>query len=232
LRQVNPNLENTTFDAFFVSDSCKFPYAQGLSHVSSFGFGGTNGHIVFWGESLAGLPSVNEQIIQKLAQMPPPEVRAVGNNPADWEADIPDFDALPNDKYLITFRGDDPPDLPVRWIKQESMDIADDDAFFTITGNFNAWESDRMSPGNVPNSHVATVTVPDNGALEFRFLQDDEADQVVCPSVPRCTRMSETIIGPKADLTNTWVINATPGQEFQVELLVMKDKRGVVWFKV
>jgi len=232
LRQVNPNLENTTFDAFFVSDTTKFQYPQGLAHVSSFGFGGTNGHIVFWGESLGVVPNVSEMVLRKLAKLPPPEVRAIGDDPADWETDGPDFDAAVNDRYTITFSSADPPDMPAKWDKAEAAaPVDDDDVFFAITGNFNGWESDRMSPGTVPHHHVATATVPDNGVLEFRFLQNDDTDEVVGPKIANCTRMSAPIMGPKRDVTNSWVINAEPGTDFQIELLMSSSQRGVVWIR-
>jgi len=231
---MNPNLENTTFDAFFVSEHCKFAYKTGLSHCSSFGFGGTNGHVIFWGEGLGDMPTVNEAILKKLQKMSWPEVRPIGDDPNDWETDGLEMNAKPNEKYTITFNSDDPPDTAVRWDKiQDTVDEEEDeDMFYAITGNFNAWESDRMSPGDLPGQHVANVVVPDSGSLEFRFLQEDDEAKVICPKTPKCTRKTEEIIGPTESGTNTWVVVEEPDTELQVELFVMKGRRGVVWFKI
>ena len=38
------------FVAVFNSDLNSYYYSQGIVHVSSFGFGGTNAHAIFWGE--------------------------------------------------------------------------------------------------------------------------------------------------------------------------------------
>eukprot|EP00913_Durusdinium_trenchii_P010706 g10045.t1 len=50
LRQLNPHLDQTGFQAFFNSELGSYNYSQGIVHVSSFGFGGTNAHAIFWGE--------------------------------------------------------------------------------------------------------------------------------------------------------------------------------------
>ena len=38
------------FQAFFNTELGTYNYSQGIVHVSSFGFGGTNAHAIFWGE--------------------------------------------------------------------------------------------------------------------------------------------------------------------------------------
>ena len=38
------------FNAVFNSELNYYNYSQGIVHVSSFGFGGTNAHAIFWGE--------------------------------------------------------------------------------------------------------------------------------------------------------------------------------------
>merc|ERR1711937_284985 len=79
-RELNPHLENSQFDSFFVTDVSRFPYRQGNPHASSFGFGGSNGHVIFWGDSIVET-SVNKQILKKLASMAHPEVRPIGDDP-------------------------------------------------------------------------------------------------------------------------------------------------------
>merc|ERR1719282_2122477 len=55
LRTLNPHLEHAAFDAIFQTEGACYTYLQGHSQVSSFGFGGSNGHGVFWGETETGL---------------------------------------------------------------------------------------------------------------------------------------------------------------------------------
>jgi len=237
LKQLNPHLEHSTFDAWLASEACAFPFAQGHCSVSSFGFGGTNGHAIYWGCNLgrqAG--SVREKILRRMKRMAPPEVRPVGNDPDEWESDLPDACVRPGDRYVVRFSSDDPPDAPLRWERQEGRGDAeeedDEDAFFSITGNFNGWEDDRMAPGDVPGQHVTTVTVPAGGLLEFRFLRDGDPERVVCPELPGCGRRCAPILGPGAGLSNSWAVRAEEDTEIQVELLCLKGRYSVLWFKV
>merc|ERR1712187_87517 len=75
----------------------------------------------------------------------------------------------------------DKPEDKLKWEVQEDgpdpKDDADDDAFFSICGNFNDWEDDRMAAGDVPGVHTATLEVPDSGILEWRFLKDGDKDR-------------------------------------------------------
>mmetsp|Transcript_141898 Transcript_141898/g.441157 ORF Transcript_141898/g.441157 Transcript_141898/m.441157 type:complete len:452 (-) Transcript_141898:57-1412(-) len=220
---------------FLGSETNAFPSDQGHCSVSSFGFGGTNGHVIYWGCNVgkqAG--SVKEKILRRMRKMAPPEVRPLGDNPDEWESDLPAADVKPGDKFVVRFASDDPADAPIRWERQEAVGDADDDdedAFFAITGNFNGWEDDRMAPGDVPGQHVTTVTVPAGGVLEFRFLRDGDPEKVVCPGAPNCSRRCAPVIGPEAGLTNSWVVREEEDTEVQVEVLCLKGKHSVLWFK-
>nr|AQS99215.1 type I polyketide synthase [Gambierdiscus excentricus] len=236
LNQLNPHLEHSTFDAFMETEASAFPYEQGHCHVSSFGFGGTNGHVIYWGRNQARQAgTVKERILRRMSKMAPPEVRPVGDNPDEWESDLPDADLKPGDTFVITFSSEDPPDAPIKWRRKETALEPvedDDDAFFSITGNFNGWEEDRMAPGDVPGQNVTTLTVPSGGVLEFRFLKDGDSEKVICPEVPDCSRKCAPIIGPEAGLTNSWVVKEEEDAEVQVEILSLKGRYSVLWFKL
>merc|ERR1712060_797815 len=108
---------------------------QGHSQVSSFGFGGANGH---------GIKLVSE----KLAKRPFPQVRVTGKDPNDWEADFPDMRACRNGaKFSTTMTKETPDDEAVIWKLEEDGPEPedDDDTFYSITGNFNDWQDDRMT---------------------------------------------------------------------------------------
>jgi len=231
LGQLNPHLEHSTFDAFFATDALKFSFEQGHSHVSSFGFGGSNGHVIFWGKGMTDVGSIRERILKRLSKMSLPEVRPVGSNPNEWESDLPEADVRPGDVYKISISSDDPPDAPIKWVLESRRPAEDEDSFYCITGNFNEWKEDRMEMGFQPGHHVTVVEVPDSGVLEFRFLKDGDQDQVLAPELPSCTKKLVPILGPKAGLTNAWRVTATPGSSFQIELTVVKGSVGVLWLR-
>ena len=58
------------FVAVFNSDLNSYYYSQGIVHVSSFGFGGTNAHAIFWGEDTVSAAVQNERHAQKQAKTP------------------------------------------------------------------------------------------------------------------------------------------------------------------
>lgn len=237
VRQLNAHLEYEAFEAFFETELSSFKYLQGHSQVTSLGFGGSNGHAVFWGRKFLGEDvDFNQQIRRRLAKMSPPEVRVLGDDPGEWETDGPDHAAQPGDTFRIEINAIDPLDAPIRWVKKtdalEDMEEDDEDVFYSVMGNFNEWEEDRMAPGIVPGQHVSTIMVPSDGHVEFRFLKDGDVDKVICPSEQRCTRKSGEIWGPSAGLNNNWFVRAEPDSELQVELICLKGRYSVVWFKV
>jgi polyketide synthase-associated protein len=234
--QLNAHLDHEAFDAFFETEYSCFKYNQGHAQVTSLGFGGSNGHGVFWGKKSAGyLPSPNEQIMKRIAKMSPAEVRVLGDNPDDWEADLPGADHKPGDTYTIFINSEDPVDVPIRWVKEDKASEEaeeDEEASFSIVGNFNSWEEDRMAPGDVPGQHLTNVTVPAEGVLEFRILKDGDPEKVIGPSVPKCSKKTVPIKGPEKGLTNTWLAKIEADAEVQIELFYLKGKYSILWFKV
>jgi hypothetical protein len=235
LRLINPNLEQTNFDGVFTNEMNACNVTQSNAHVSSFGFGGTNGHVIFWGRSQRHTPDVPTAVLQAIKKKPAPEVRVSGTDPADWEWDGPDADVRAGDKYEITLNAADPEDTPIKWVKKEEAPEPDDgeDDFYCITGIFNDWDSDRMEDGPVKGLRTITVQVPEDGVLEFRFLKNGEEDQVLYPAVDKCTRKSTPILGPKKEDGGkekyTWVAEADPGSEVKIDLFVCRGLKGLSW---
>jgi len=233
LGQLNPHLEHSVFDSVFETEANRFSYPQGNSHVSSFGFGGSNGHAIFYGKGTQDVGSIKDRILRRLGKMALPEVRPIGDNPADWEADLPDADVRPGDVYRIYISSEDPEDAPLRWIRESRApdDSVEDSTFYAITGNFNDWQETPMEAGEAPGQHAATVEVPGSGRLEFRFLKDADPGQAIGPEVPNCSKKLVPLVGPKAGLTHTWVLDADPGTDFRIEFCAVKGSMGVMWFR-
>eukprot|EP00415_Alexandrium_ostenfeldii_P001140 UN1140 len=119
--------------------------------------------------------------------------------------------------------------MAAKWEKLMDEDEDNEDAFYCLTGNFNDWGEDRMTPGDVAGLHIVTVEVPESGSLQFRVLEDGEADKVICPKTPSCYKRTEAIIGPAKDLTNRWIIDAPAGRDVTIELFVSRGKKSIMW---
>lgn len=234
LRTLNPHLEHAKFDALFETEPAAFAYTSGNCQVSSFGFGGTNAHGIFWGKSSVINQDVERLWMRKLLSRPPPEVRPMGQNYDDWEADFPDTRLMRKGVKFSLSIGPDEGNEPLRW------DIADDrqaeidemEATFAVVGNFNGWDAEEAVPmedAEVPGVHRITLEVPAGGKLEFHLLKGGRADQVVCPEQDDCTRKVAKIIGPEKDLKNKWVIHAQEGRQVRIELFNRAGRRTIVW---
>mmetsp|Transcript_99921 Transcript_99921/g.254152 ORF Transcript_99921/g.254152 Transcript_99921/m.254152 type:complete len:961 (+) Transcript_99921:94-2976(+) len=233
LRTLNAHLEHAAFDAIFQTEGACYTYVQGHSQVSSFGFGGTNAHGIFWGQNLDMTPDAEKLFHKKLAQRPPPEVRVMGSNPDEWEADFPDWRTVDRKAKFQVTMGPEDVGQPIRYEQllevEDEDEGADSEVTYSVTGNFNSWSEDRMVAGEVPGQHVLYVEVPSTGRLEWRFFKDGDSEQVLCPAVPECTKRTAEILGPAKALSNSWVVHAAPGVEVRIELLVAEGRRTVFW---
>jgi len=232
---ANPHVEHDNFDVMYPLEASGFRYLQGYSQVSSFGHGGTIGHAIFWGEDHNAKPDIKRLWEKKVSSRRPPEVRPMGPNPDNWEADFPDTRTLRDDtKYQITLSPDDPPEEPVRFeLKEEGpdLDLEDVGHYFHICGNFNNWGSENMAVGNVPGVFKFTVTVPVSGTVEWRFLRDGNTDEVIGPAFSPCNKKSESIVGPKKGLKNKWVVHAMPGHKVDIEFFCKRGVMSVLWLR-
>jgi hypothetical protein len=230
-RQLNPHLEAAAFTAYFSVESTTFPAASGHCQISSFGFGGTNGHAVIWSEDVKKAVNVSGQVMKRIANMKPPEVRAYGRNPDDWETDWLSKDAKPGDKYNVILSSDVPRESSIKVTKVEKPED-DEEAYYSIAGNFNDWSADRMMEGEISGLFTATVEVPGSGSLEFKFLKNGDETQILAPLSPMCSKRLVPILGPQADLKNFWSISAPPGSDMQIEFMVQQDRKTVMWLQV
>jgi 3-oxoacyl-(acyl-carrier-protein) synthase len=246
--QLNPHLENSQFDAFFNSEPNSYRYSQGHVQVSSFGFGGTNGHVIFWGQNVYEAPDVPAQVARKLRKMSPPEVRVIGADPSEWEYDGPDAAVKAGETYKITLNSNDPKDASAKWVKESDGGEEDDgdEDFYSITGPFTEWDTDRMAEGAVPGMHTIDVQIPDSGMLEFRFVKNGDEDDTIYPIVDKCTRKTAPIFGPGKETSknvmlhkapadsdkNTWLAEGTPGQTMKVDLFICRGIKSVRWSEV
>lgn len=233
LRVLNPHLEHAAFDAIFENEAGHFQYKTGHSHISSFGFGGSNAHGIFWGKKLHEDLDNMQSFIEKLKKMPLPEVRVIGTNPDDWESDWPD-PCLKGAKYSVHFHPDDSDDQPLRFVREvlDEDDLKPEDQdWYDICGNFNDWTGDRMLEQSITGLHRFQTDIPENGVLEFRFVKNGNPDLVLAPATDNCSRKSAAIIGPAKDLSNKWAVAGEPGVEIEIELFITNERRSLLWLK-
>lgn len=165
-RTLNAHLEHTAFDALFQNEAAANTYNNSHSQVSSFGFGGSNGHCVFWGRKKQENLDPVQLFLRRIKRQPPPEVRPLGTSPDDWETDLPDTrDTKPGTTWSIALSPDDTASTSLRYVKTEPPELEEDDVFYELSGNFNDWAGDRMSDGNVPGAYVMNIEMPEDGQL-------------------------------------------------------------------
>lgn len=238
LRSLNPHLEHEAFDAIFQTEGARYHYTQGHSQVSSFGFGGSNGHAVIWGAQQGVLDDDQKLILNRIKKLAAPEVRVVGKDPSEWEFDFPDPVKMVKKglKYKIELNAEDTKATAQKWElvdddddEDETFEREESNATYHITGNFNDWETDRMAEGDVPGLYTITVEAPPSGNVEFRFLRDGEADQVIAPANNLSSKKTGMIMGPSKGLTNKWLIQAKAGKEVKIELMVKRTVKCIMW---
>jgi len=239
-RVLNPHLEQSGFFMFINNELAGYRFTQANTHVSSFGFGGTNGHAIIWGQCdfLAG--EASSKLAKLMMRMAPPEVRVNGSDPSEWEWDGPNNDLKPGERYVIHLSPDGTKE-PIRYVKeeapeeQEPADLEEED-YYSISGPLNEWGMDTMEDGTVPGMHTIVVEVPSGGAVEFQFVKNNDPDKVICPEKDGAIFKTTPILGPgqqsEASQKNVWKAEAEEGTMLQIDLFTFKNKYGVVWFRV
>jgi len=229
---LNAYLELTNFDAVFNTELGATQLHQGHIHISSFGFGGTNAHAVMWGDNrdLAENPAKLWQ--KQLSKMSPPEIRAVGSDPSEWNSDLPDQVPKAGDVWSVTVDRGAGPNAPIKWEKTEEglgeeYDL--DDVSYSIIGSFNDWRPEIMEDGDVAGIRMIVIDVPDSGQVEFRFVQSVDDDMILAPVSDKCSKKTAAIVGPSAGLTNSWVARGAAGSSLKVSLFSSHARYAVSW---
>jgi len=234
-RQLNPHLEQSQFNSVMPNEAMTYKTRNGIVHVSSFGFGGTNGHVCFWGENLYGLHADAQSVLVKQLHRNAPEVRVNGSDPSQWEWDGPDTNIKPGDSYTVHFPAG--MDGHVRWEKEtaEAPDNGEDD-FFCLVGSCNEWIPERMEETSVVGLRTITVQVPRTGEVTFRFLKNGDEGEILFPPVDRCNNKALAALGPAGQDGGrelfSWLATGPPGGALRIDLFVCRGRTGVMWVPI
>lgn len=235
LNVLNPHMEGSSFDGFFNSELNSTNLNNTHFHVSSFGFGGTNGHACMHGENQYLVSDPRRMFMKRLGLMSPPEVRPIGKDPTSWETDGLERLTKAGDVYSVTITTADDASKPIKYVlEQEGLgdDFDANDTSYSIIGSFNGEEPLVLEDGDVPGLRSIIVEVPDSGELEFNFVQTLEPEKVLGPSSNRCRRKTGQILGPAEGVVNTWLIVAEPGSDMRIDLFTNRKMIGLNWLNV
>merc|ERR1712232_1200420 len=106
LKKLNPHLDFEGFPCQPLTEGQITRFDSAYCGVSSFGFGGTNGHAQSWAPNIATTRGSRQQdpyktFLKKMKLAPPAEVTMNGDNVEDWETTGCDPKAQAGDEYLI-----------------------------------------------------------------------------------------------------------------------------------
>lgn len=217
-RVLNPHVDTADFVAFLNSELGTYGHQQGNTHVSSFGFGGTNGHAIFWGQNVYNTADAPKEILRRIKRMEPPEVRVLGSDPANWDWDFPDRPPLEHERYVLRLDAAQPV-----WDRvQREIDEPREESY-AIAGNFNGWEPVPMQSQVTRGVHTFSLFVPAGGSAEFRFLQSGER-----PPLGPLEDRGPGLLGPES---GTCLVLAEPGSLLEVCLFARGATHSVAWLQ-
>jgi len=241
-RVLNPNLEQSQFDAVINSENSAFNFTCGNSHISSFGFGGTNAHSMSYGKNVVtsrgiahrGPSYYRSRMREKLAAAPPPEIMMLSEDPEDWETNgMP----VSEDKIGKVFQVEVQEDGKAIWreVVTPPPDFLGDR--FYLSGTFNDWGMDDMAEDvAVPNLHSAEITIGATGEELFHVIANEDPGLAYYPrDTARCTRKVEPIVGPEEvdDKEECcWAIVANPGTRYRIEFHCTPHSISLTWLRL
>jgi hypothetical protein len=236
LNVMNPHMEGSSFDGWFNNELGSSNLQQSHMHVSSFGFGGTNGHAVLHGENQYLTSDPRRMFMKRLGLMSAPEIRPFGKDPTSWETDGLERVAKPGDIYSVTITKDDEKEKAIKYVlEQEGLgeDFDLNDVSYSIVGSFNGEEPLVLEDGDVPGLRSVIVEVPSSGEVEFNFVCTLEPEKLLAPASHQCRRKTSQILGPAEGIDNNkWLLSAAPRSDVRIDLFTCRGMVAINWIVV
>mmetsp|Transcript_7666 Transcript_7666/g.12891 ORF Transcript_7666/g.12891 Transcript_7666/m.12891 type:complete len:873 (-) Transcript_7666:110-2728(-) len=236
LREMNAHLDVAGFPAIFLNEGLCTNYDTSMCGVSSFGFGGTNGHSMAYSANNTTSRSVRfidyrRAMLRKIEAAVAPDILTSDPDPETWESTgMPVGEVYKPTHFQVELDAKG----KVIWREMvEELPSRFGDTF-KISGSFNSWdtatmEEDLMTPG----LFTAEVKIGQEGFECFFIVADDDANMVYYPDVSQGSIMAAPVKGPEmppADReSNAWVIQDEPGVKYCVEFYRTDFSRAVQW---
>jgi len=233
LRDTNPHMDFEGYPCYLLTESVVMKELSAYSGVSSFGFGGTNGHAEAWGRLILNSRSAAAQdprvaLDKRLAVAPPADITMTGDDVRHWRTDGLDPYADTSMKFKVRFESTG----AIKWEPAEEQALGPGTMFF-IQGTFNSWQLGELRRDTVINGlWTFELVVGSSGEEQFQIVADGDISMVYHPPCARCTRKAALVVGPEpAEKEVAWLIQGSPGDMFKVEFFLQGNKRTMLWFR-
>lgn len=232
LRTLNPHLDVEGFPCHMLTEKILMREDSAYNGVSSFGFGGTNGHGEAWGKNIetsrgCGQQDAYSAFNKKLRLAPPAEITMNGDDVEDWETTGMPAVIEQGVKYQVLLDEDG----IATWeeVHEEEPDYGDE---FYVIGTHNEWEPDALDRHpSINGLWTGSITLSATGEECVQIQADADRMKTYHPTM-RATLKSTEIKGPEEVSQDfCWVIRGSPGETLEVEWFQQGKTMSINWMR-
>lgn len=241
LRNFNAHIDVEGFPAQFLTEGLVMNGNSAYCGVSSFGFGGTNGHSIAYGRNLGIQHNVvtnvdsRKIIIERIESADPTKINKPSPDPEEWETSgMPLISSGKPKLYQVEMNNKG----ETIWREVVEEPPAALGKVFHISGTFNDWELlPLVEDSEIPGLFCADVVIGNSGEELFHIVVDRIADLIIYPAEPTCAHKTAAIQGPDTpdgfDLKEcTWRICASAGERFNIQFFRTATTKTVTWLRL
>lgn len=210
----NPHLDLDGFPTQILSEALVFENDTAHAGVSSFGYGGTNGHCLAYGKNLCtsrgpAQKDIMSVVAGRIKRGGPPEIQMEGNYEEWWTTGVPHLTVRDNSFFHVEISQVG----KVLWreIVEPALPLCHGQFF--IQGSFNEWQPENLlASDTLDGLFTCVVTLGKSGAESFQVFHEDPS-WVFFPIERLCTRKSTPITGPMPapSREDAWLIRGQSG---------------------
>jgi len=240
LKNFNPHIDVAGFPAQFTTEGIAMRNDSAYCGVSSFGFGGTNGHVIAYGEnrgtSRKAIVDSRRVVMERIESAEPTKkIHKPSLDPEEWESSGMPISSLVKPKLFQVEINNEGQTI---WREVVPEPPAVLGKIFHISGTFNDWGllPLREDP-EIPGLFCADMTIGDSAEELFHIVVDRMADVLIYPAEPMCIYKTAAIRGPDTpdggDFKEcTWRICASAGTRFNIQFFRTATTKTITWLKL